>query len=99
MEIALVVVLKLTDMTLGVDIAVLASLVEVKPMDVTPDDVSLVKLGDGVNFTEEVSSEIIASVVETYERTLGVKVSELCMDSSPKKIEKYNSYIKVKDCS
>ena len=93
--------LKLTDMILGVDIVVLGmntSLVEVKPMDVTPDDISLVKLGDGVNFTEEVSSEKDASVVETYERTLGVKVSELCMDSSPKKIEKYNNYIKVKDC-
>ena len=54
-------------------------------MDVTPDDILLQK--DGVNFTEDVSSEKDALVVETYERTLRVKVSELCMDSSPKKIE------------
>ena len=65
--------LKLTDMTLCVDIVVLeinTSLVEVKPMDVTPDDILFTKLKDEVNFTEDVSSEKDALVVETYNRTL-----------------------------
>ena len=56
-------------------------------MDVTPDDILFMKLKDGVNFTEDVLSEKDALVVETYKKILRVKVSELCMDSSPKKIE------------
>ena len=60
---------------------------KVKPMDVTPDDILFMKLKDGVNFTEDVLSEKDALVVETYKKILRVKVSELCMDSSPKKIE------------